>query len=254
MNAPSGTRDFASISGSEDRWHISVLIPARNEASLLPRCLASVERARRRLPAHATCDVIVVDDGSTDGTAAIAERMLKGNGIVISIPGGIVGEARSVAAKAALARYDGPPHMHWLANTDADCRVPETWLLDQLAVAEANVQAVAGIVDVDHFDEHGVEVEGRFRSSYLIRSDGTHPHVHGANLGVRADAYVRAGGWSPLSTAEDHDLWNRLRSTGSRWTSSGSLIVVTSGRRTGRAPSGFAQALAAHNDPLFEEV
>lgn len=243
---------FASTSGSEGRWHISVLIPARNEAALLPLCLASIEQARKRLPAHTTCDVIVVDDGSTDGTGAIATHMLKSNDVVIAIPGGIVGEARSVAAKAALDRYAGPPHLHWLANTDADCRVPETWLLDQLAVAKTNVQALAGIVDVDHFDEHGIEVEGRFRASYLVRPDGTHQHVHGANLGVRADAYLLAGGWSPLATAEDHDLWNRLRSTGSRWKSSGSLVVVTSGRRTGRAPSGFAQALAAHNDPIHE--
>jgi hypothetical protein len=37
--------------------------------------------------------------------------------------------------------------------------------------------------------------------------DGTHPHVHGANLGIRADAYSDAGGWNDLTVAEDHCLW-----------------------------------------------
>ena len=48
--------------------------------------------------------------------------------------------------------------------------------------------------------------KSRFRMTYQINTDGTHPHVHGANLGMRADAYLAAGGWNPLPTAEDHDL------------------------------------------------
>ncbi len=86
-------------------------------------------------------------------------------------------------------------------------------------------------------------VEARFRLSYTIHPDGSHPHVHGANLGVRADAYLRAGEWNALETAEDHDLWGRLPNR----LSTARIEVVTSGRRQGRAPSGFAGALAAHN-------
>ncbi len=242
---------FDSTSGLAASWHISVLIPARNEESLLPRCLFSVQRARRKLPPKITSDVIVVDDGSSDKTRQIAENILREEGAVVSTKEGVVGSARSLAAKIALSRYKGPAHLHWLANTDADCCVPETWLLDQLAIAETNVQAIAGIISVDSFSEHQPEIAERFSSSYLIHADGTHPHVHGANLGVRADAYLRAGGWSSLQTAEDHDLWNRLHITGSLRVSLGSVKVVTSGRRVGRAPHGFAQALAAHNN---EEV
>jgi len=199
-----------------------------------------------------TSDVIVVDDASSDRTREIAESILRDEGVVISTTDGIVGSARSLAARTALSRYNGPTHLHWLANTDADCCVPETWLLDQLAIAETNIQAIAGIISVDNFSEHQTEVAERFRASYLIHPDGTHPHVHGANLGVRADAYLRAGGWSSLPSAEDHDLWNRLHTTGSRRVSLGSVKVVTSGRRIGRAPLGFAQALAAHNSEEFE--
>jgi hypothetical protein len=120
-------------------------------------------------------------------------------------------------------------------------------LLDQVAVATRGFAAVAGIVDVDSFDEHDHTVEERFRQTYLIRTDGTHPHVHGANFGVRADAYLRVGGWRDFSTAEDHDLWERLRHDGGPQFSDASLRVITSGRRLGRAPLGFAAALAAHN-------
>lgn len=200
-----------------------------------------------RLPLCVTSDVVLVDDDSSDSTCVIGERLLRNRGIVVRVSDCIVGKARAAAAQTAIARYRGTSDRHWLANTDADCIVPETWLLDHLAVASTNAEAVAGIVSVDSFQEHGCQVSERFRKSYILHSDGTHPHVHAANLGVRADAYLQAGGWSALETAEDHDLWNRLRDLGSAQLSLSSLRVVTSGRRVGRAPMGFAQALAAHN-------
>jgi cellulose synthase/poly-beta-1,6-N-acetylglucosamine synthase-like glycosyltransferase len=229
-------------------WHISVLIPARNEEELLPRCLDSVLAACAVLPCSVTSDVIVAVDSSNDMTHKISEQMLRGHGIVVLTQAGIVGSARALAAKTALERYVGPRRNCWLANTDADCCVPRTWLIDQLALAEQNVQAIAGIVEVDSFAEHSFGVALRFRDSYLIQPDGSHPHVHGANMGVRADAYLRAGGWGDLETAEDHDLWKRLRKIGSRHLSVDRVKVLTSGRRVGRAPHGFAGALAAHNE------
>jgi hypothetical protein len=47
----------------------SVLIPARNEAATLPRLLAALGRQRLRLQ-----EVIVIDDDSSDGTAAVARQ------------------------------------------------------------------------------------------------------------------------------------------------------------------------------------
>ena len=160
----------------------------------------------------------------------------------------MVGSARALAAQVALQRFQGQPQHCWFANTDADCEVPTTWLWDHLAIALRGVHAVAGIVDVLDFSEHLPHVAQRFRETYCIQDDGTHPHVHGANLGVRADAYVSAGGWAELATAEDHDLWGRLHAGGYARVSDAALKVVTSGRRTGRAPLGFADALAAHNE------
>jgi glycosyltransferase involved in cell wall biosynthesis len=232
-------------------WHIAVLIPARDEEQLLPRCLRSIERARALLPSGVTSDVIVVADSSCDRTYQIAQQMLEGHGCVIATDLGCVGSARILAANMALERYAGPTNHCWLANTDADCEVPEGWLLDQLLLAQRGVAAVAGIVDVDSFAEHEAQVSRLFRETYLIHADGTHPHVHGANLGIRADAYVEAGGWAHLQTAEDHDLWHRLGASGYTRLSDAGLQVITSGRRVGRAPLGFAGALAAHNEVVL---
>ena len=48
---------------------LSIIIPAYNAEAYLPQCLASILAQE-----HQGCEVIVVDDGSTDGTAALLER------------------------------------------------------------------------------------------------------------------------------------------------------------------------------------
>lgn len=231
-----------------NQWHIAVLIPARDEEELLPRCLLSLERARALLPSDVTSDVIVVSDSSTDQTYQIAKKMLADRGCAMTGRYGCVGMARIAAAEIALRRSQVPLHQCWLANTDADCEVPAAWLLDQVRMGQRGIAAVAGTIDVDSFEEHQPRVRDLFRTTYLIHADDTHPHVHGANLGIRADAYKEAGGWARLQTAEDHDLWSRLGVSGCNRVSDARLRVLTSGRRVGRAPLGFAGALAAHNE------
>ena len=229
--------------------HIAVLIPARNEEALLPRCLRSVLRAAMCLPPEISWSVVVAADACTDGTLQIARAMLRDCGQGLRCTAGNVGAARAAAAHAAMHAQPYAASHCWLANTDADCEVPADWLQRQVRLARGGCTAVAGIVDVDCFAEHLPVVESRFRESYLLHADGTHPHVHGANLGVRADVYLQAGGWNLLQTAEDHDLWQRLLRVSTACVSDARLCVSTSGRRIGRAPLGFAGALAKHNEP-----
>src|ERR1700709_851 len=117
-------------------WHIGVLVPARNEEILLPRCISSLLVARKMLPLDVTSDIVVVIDSSTDRSHEIAEFLLRGDGVVVSVNARAVGKARSVAAKVALERYSGSLKRCWLANTDADCEVPSHWLTDHLAIAQ----------------------------------------------------------------------------------------------------------------------
>ncbi len=136
-------------------WHVAVLIPARDEEVLLPRCLCSVLAACRVLPGGTTSDIIVVSDRSSDSTGDIARSMLEGSGAAVESAAGSAGLARAQAAQVALSRIHGAARDRvsriWLANTDADCEVPDTWLMHQLAVAGSGYQAVAGTVDVDSF-------------------------------------------------------------------------------------------------------
>lgn len=73
------------------RWHIAVLIPARDEEELLPRCLKSIQRARLHLPAYVSSDVVVVSDRSADQTRSCAERILKDSGVVLGTMAGCAG-------------------------------------------------------------------------------------------------------------------------------------------------------------------
>jgi hypothetical protein len=65
--------------------------------------------------------------------------------------------------------------------------------------------------------------------------------VHGANLGIRGDAYLALGGWPALPTGEDTELARRASSAGHlRIARTAAIPVVTSTRRAGRAPQGFS--------------
>lgn len=225
--------------------HVAVLVPARDEEKLIAKCINSIQAARRALPAAITSDVIVVSDRCVDRTSLIARGLLADEGLVVSTNAGSVGHARATAARFALTRYREAADTCWLANTDADCEVPETWLTHQVKAAETGALALAGIVDVVDFSGHDAGVPQRFRETYVVAPDGTHSHVHGANLGVRADVYQLAGGWADLALAEEHDLWRRI--PGGR-VSDARMRVITSGRRHSRVVGGFADALAAHNE------
>ena len=146
--------------------------------------------------------------------------------------------------ESVLRRFDSSPSADiWIANTDADSQVRADWITRQLALADQGYCGVAGIVRIEARDFSCAELVPALLEDYVIHADGTHPHVHGANLGIRADAYLDAGGWSNVALAEDHCLWSRVRARGWRVISSIASVVMTSGRLHGRAKGGFADTL-----------
>ena len=90
-------------------------------------------------------------------------------------------------------------------------------------------------------DGHGVDPAGGLRSSDPVHQ---HDHVYGANLAVRADAYLAVGGFPAVPHGEDQALVDRLQLSGYRLLRTAQVTVRTSGRLAARAPGGLADRLA----------
>ena len=224
-------------------WAVGVVIPASNEEATIEKCLRSVLAAAANCAHCRSFWVVVVADSCTDDTVRRARGILKGQGMVIECAVRSPGSARRIGVRAVLERFTGfDPKCIWLANTDADTHVPDNWLSTHLALADANASAIAGIVELDP-EELRPEVARLYQRTYKVAADGTHAHVHGANMGVRADAYLDVGGWSDVKASEDHCLWGRLMRRGWRVQSPTASVVTTSGRLQGRAQGGFAETL-----------
>lgn len=219
---------------------VGVIVPAHNEQRLLPSCLASLRRAMRALggtPVH----LIVVADACRDRTAHVARR---GGAAVVTIGARSVGAARAAGVRAMLRRTGHlDPADVWLATTDADTLVPACWLRQQAHHANQGWDAVAGTVQVTDWSGYRPAVRSAFRERYAAGLS-RQPPVHGANLGFRAAAYLKAGGFPDAPTAEDHALVAALTSAGGRVLRTPAVSVVTSARREARAPRGFSHYLA----------
>ena len=217
---------------------VGVVVPAHNEERLLPACLRALRRAAGTvsMPVH----LLVVADACTDQTIAAARA---GGARVTGIRARNVGAARA-AGMAELLRLtaDTRPAAVWLATTDADSVVPPHWLRRQLRYASQGWDVVLGTVSVADWDGHPPHVPAAFEARYDF-GDGPHPHVHGANLGIRASAYLATGGFRSLRTAEDHALLAAVTEAGCPVLQASDITVQTSARRLARAPAGFSHLL-----------
>lgn len=210
---------------------IAVVVPARDEAERIDACLASIAVAAGQV--DVPVDVVVVADGCLDDTA---ERARRHPGVTVVITeGSNVGGARAAGTSLALDRG-----ATWIASTDADSTVPENWLVVQLQLAHDGAEVIIGTVQ-PRFDELTAD---EIESWRLTHEDGQSlGNIHGANLGMTAGAYRRAGGYLPLPEHEDTDLVRRLRDSGANVVASDLARVETSGRHVGRTPGGYARYL-----------
>jgi glycosyltransferase involved in cell wall biosynthesis len=226
-------------------WSVGIVIPARNEQRRIVRCVESVVDAVKASGCKQAW-IVVVADGCTDNTVPLASQALSRYGCVVACAAQSPGAARRIGVDAVLSHFKGTAHSNlWIANTDADTHVPSDWIQRQLKMANEGITALAGIVAVDSFKDHGPEGAEVFKRHYPLFEDGSHPHVHGANIGFRADVYLDAGGWRDMPVGEDHCLWRRVKQRGWPVRSSSASVVTTSGRLSGRARGGFADTLRA---------
>jgi glycosyltransferase involved in cell wall biosynthesis len=218
-----------------DVEQVVVVVPAHNEIEHLPRCLRALTTAALCMPMAVL--TVVVLDACDDGSERLADRF--GPDVhFVSVDAGNVGAARAAGFEYARRRCPAEEERAWYATTDADSVVNAQWLR---RMTSADADMVLGVVRIPvwHFP---AEVARRYIRAYQSKGPG-HNHIHGANMGFRADAYWRVGGFRALPTGEDVDLVERFEAAGLHVHRDAKLSVATSARRDGRAPRGFAQHL-----------
>jgi glycosyltransferase involved in cell wall biosynthesis len=225
--------------------NVGVIVPAANEARHLSECLRALRRSHRHLiaafPREIRVRIVVVLDSCTDESALVARGFAEVE--TVSVQAGCVGSARCAGVMHLLSCRT-PAIETWLANTDADSQVPPHWLAAMVEEADRGAHVVLGTVQPGAGLPSDVSKQWHARH---VDNDG-HPHVHGANFGIRADAYLALGGWPRLPTGEDELLAARASSAGHlHVVRTGRLPVVTSTRLHGRAPHGFSSYLRGIN-------
>jgi GT2 family glycosyltransferase len=182
------------------RLPVCVVIPAYNRAAELGRCLASVWAQRPYLPA----EVIVVDDHSTDDTAAVAASL--GARVIRHEENRGPAQARNTALRAT--------DCEWVAFLDSD----DEWLPRHLAHlweirgGHALVGAAAYYLTSegcgDRFAGPVTRRPMQFASSDRLISTLNFFTTSGSM--VRREAAIDAGGFGDWWGAEDFDLWLRV--------------------------------------------
>lgn len=245
---PAGRPTSTRPRGRERIRAVAVVIPAHNEQELLSTCLDVLEAAAWRVRDRGIpVLVFVVADACTDATRAMARR----RGLTcVTIQANNVGVARAAGVSAALSRlaesgFD--PSRIYLLHTDADTVVEPDWITRHLDEA-ADHDAVLGPVEVRDWSMRGAGCAQR----YVLHSEHEpdEHRVHGANLGVRADAYERVGGFPALPVAEDRALVDALRAAGEAVVFRHDLAVFTSARVSTRVRGGFSDYLSRLDEEL----
>lgn len=201
------------VTGADKQPAVSVLVPVHDAAAWLPATLGSLRRLR-----GVACEVLLVDDGSTDASPALlAEAARRDPHVrVLRRPH----EGLVAALNAGLAAARAP----YVARLDADDVLHPDRLGRQLARAEAGADVVgtgvrcfptqriqAGLRRYEAWQntlvEHADLALARFVESPLV-----HPSVL-----FRADAVRAVGGYRDAGWPEDYDLWLRLFEAGARF-------------------------------------
>lgn len=182
---------------------ISVIIAAHNAEAFLWETLASLQRQR-----FTDYEIIVVDDGSTDGTRTIATRP---QCRVIALPRSGVSLTRNAGLAAARAPF--------ILFLDADDVMPQDALGHLFEALTQRPDAVAAVAQhLKFWPDHEETPEAPLRRGAampeanslkaLLRRNFI---VNGGTLLIRTEAARAVGGFNPhLRLGEDWDFWCRL--------------------------------------------
>ncbi len=188
---------------------ISVIIPVYNCSRTIAGCLDSLS-----VQDHSSYEVIVVDDGSTDGTYKICESYPDVR--VISVKNGGPSKARNIGVKMAQGEI--------VAFTDGDCIADRQWLKElEKAFIHSEVAGAGGNQKSPHDEtDFGKLVQVIFEAlgivTYYIQAAnrmGETEHNPSCNSAYRKRALEEAGGFDEtLWPGEDVDLDFKIRQRG----------------------------------------
>ena len=199
---------------------VSVIIVARNALRWLPRTIASIGFGP-------DVEIIVADDGSTDGTDAWLEELRRRDARLVTLQGWGAGPAK--ARNRAIAIAKAP----LLAFVDAGDILAPGKLETQFAVHRAWPDAVFSFTDHRCVSETGDDggtcfaawplfhetMQGRgvpfVLDAHALAQLFAEPVVGASTVMARTDAVLAEGGFADdLPASEDWDLWLRLAQCG----------------------------------------
>ncbi|MFE3408805.1 glycosyltransferase [Streptomyces mirabilis] len=232
---------------------VSVLVPAYNEAKCIENTVRSLMASEHPV------EVLVVDDGSSDGTARIVEDLLLPNVRVVRQHN--AGKPAALNRGLANARHD------IVVMMDGDT-VFEPATVRELVqpFADPSVGAVAGNAKVGNRDsligawQHIEYVMGFNLDRRMYDILGCMPTIPGAVGAFRRSALERVGGMSDDTLAEDTDITMALHRDGWRvvyaekaraWTEAPESVQQLWSQRY-RWSYGTMQAIWKHRRALVE--
>jgi cellulose synthase/poly-beta-1,6-N-acetylglucosamine synthase-like glycosyltransferase len=183
---------------------VSIVVPVRNGAATLERCLSSLEALNYP---QDKLERIMVNDGSTDLSGDIGERY--GLRVLYQSYQG-VGAARNAGARAARGEF--------VAFIDADDVVVPEWL--ESGVERLEEAPEVAVVGCNHFllnDEVNTFISLNFleKQYRLKRASLLVAHVGSSGCVMRRKALLEVGGFATgLPAAEDSEVCDRLRRHG----------------------------------------
>jgi glycosyltransferase involved in cell wall biosynthesis len=194
---------------------VSIVVPARNEEACLGLCLKSLT-TQTGIP----LEIIVADDGSTDGTREIAESF---GGVHVvdagSAPPNWTGKNHAMAAGAAVALGE------WLLFTDADTVHNPGSLARAVAEAERNGAALLSYSpeqEVHSFWEKAImpvifaELAAAYRPSEVSDPASSAAAANGQYILISREAYDAVGGHAAIAARllEDVALARAVKASG----------------------------------------